>query len=119
MSDQWQADVDHALEKYRELFHCLIDGYAHVVAEAGTGSRYSVIVTVLGDTSVLHEGGRYLVSVLAPWQNCWTWSGGDMDMVYVGEHLKDPTTKIMHGGDLAALTHAVNRTLSLASKRGR
>lgn len=117
-SPAWRDDVRNAKQKYREVFHCSYDHVAHVVAQAGTGSRYSVIVSTLSETSRIHEGGRFLVTVLAPWQNCWTWTTGEMDMAYVTEHLGNPNREVHHGGDIVALTMTINRALYLANMRG-
>ena len=116
-SPAWLDDIRQAREKYKEVFHCSYDHVAHIVAHAGTGSRYSVIVSTLSETSRIHEGGKYLVTVIAPWKNCWTWTSGEMDMVYVAEHLGNPHRTLLHGGDLAALTMTINRALYLARMR--
>lgn len=86
----------------------------YVEAEAGTGSRYVVVVTRLGMAQMV-EGGPLLITVLWPWQDAWTMAEeGYLDQSYVLEHLTVGRGRDgrLHGGDLQALTMTIRHALS-------
>lgn len=129
----WQADQDAAEEKYR-IVGAWENGFPmqhdektvdwnvpewplrqsrQVEAEAGTGSRYVVVVTRLGAGGA-REGGPMLVSVVWPWQDCKVMQAdGWLDQSYVAEHLTDgrASERRLHGGDLWALTQTIRIAL--------
>lgn len=81
----------------------------HVIAEAGTSSRYSVVVTPLGHGGRHEGGGSALVSVLSPWRSAYPFQfEDDVHWTYVTEKL---AKRNPHGGDIAALTLTVARAL--------
>lgn len=86
----------------------------HVVAEAGTGSRYSVVVTPLDKDSRDREGGPVVVTVLSPWTDAKVMQAdGVVAASYVAEHLTAGRWRDdrLHAGDLAALTLTVAHAL--------
>lgn len=85
----------------------------YVTAEAGTGSRYAVVVTRMPNPGAEHEGGRHLISLLQPWQANMVFSlydGEEIDPSYVVEKLLGDRR---HGGDAAGVVITVNTAAKL------
>lgn len=114
----WRRDFDRGMENWHLIGDVMdVGGIRWVEAEARTGSRYVVCVTPLPDLVQKREGGKVLVSVVWPWQDCKVMqSDSYLDVSYVAEHLTDGRNfdRRLNGGDLAALTmtvrHALGRT---------
>lgn len=100
------AVSDFALREYTQT---LGNAVTFVRAEAKTGSTYQVCVARIEGTSLGQNTA--VVSVLQPWQSVWTCCGGMLTADYVLEHWGAHRRKTMHGGDLAALTMAINLAL--------
>lgn len=80
--------------------------YRYGTASAGTGSRYSVLVTRVHGDVASREGGPIIVTVLSPWQIAYPVAdGGFLHRSYVQE--KFLAGRQVHGGDLAALTKLI------------
>lgn len=82
-------------------------------AEAGTGSRYGIVISKLPMVAAAREGGLHLITVLQPWQTnmVFTVDAGEIHPDYLMEKLlpKDRPRNQFHGGDVAALWLAVNK----------
>lgn len=95
------------------------DGDRRIVtvrAEAGTGSNYLVVATPLGSLGERETGGPVLITVINPWQDCWSLQDDPhrtLALSYVAEHLTDGRwrSRRMHGGDVAALTLTIAHIL--------
>jgi hypothetical protein len=84
--------------------------YRYGTASAGTGSRYSVLLTRVHGDVAAREGGPVIVSVLAPWSDTYALAEqGYLDHTYVAEKLTGGRARSgqLHGGDLAALTKLI------------
>lgn len=86
---------------------------AYVNAEAGTGSRYAVQVSLCPGRE--REGGMFLIAVIQPWQA--TYVVADLDPLhidYVVEKLRNPAAAShrIHQGDAVAIHRTVNYALS-------
>lgn len=118
-SDAWFEHADEADDRWHNTGTVTQDvgqdplderRIVHVTAEAGTGSRYSVVVTPLAGGSIYEGGGEVLVSVLSPWRTCYPMQrDGDVHWRYIEEKFL-PRSEC-HGGDLAALTRTIARAL--------
>lgn len=113
--DEFERAAKAAREQYQVLTEAVDLREAYVEAQAGTGSRYVVVATVLPADAREREDGRWLVSVVWPWQDCKV-VDGQVEERYVMEHLTDGKAfdGRLHGGDMAALTLTVRRALSHA-----
>lgn len=86
----------------------------YVNAEAGTGSRYSVVVSKMPPLGAEKEGAGWLVSVLQPWQTCYPVSFLDpLHLDYVLEKFCRPgaDARLIHGGDARAMQATINMAL--------
>lgn len=84
--------------------------YRYGTASAGTGSRYSVLVTRVHADVAAREGGPMIITVLSPWQDSYAIAEqGYLDRSYVAEKLTGGRARegALHGGDLAAITHLI------------
>ena len=85
---------------------------AWVNAEAGTGSRYSVQVSLC--PGAMREGGLYLITVIQPWRTSMVVADLDpIHLSYAMEKLMNPVRQPnqIHGGDAVALQRTVNYAL--------
>lgn len=86
----------------------------YVNAEARTGSRYAVQVSLC--PGHVREGGAYLISVIQPWRA--TYVVADlyaMHLDYVIEKLRNPAAAghAIHQGDAVAIHQTVNYALAM------
>lgn len=109
----FQEDAE-AAERHFEVISSVVSetGEAAVVeAQADTGSRYQVVVVRLPALAGEVLGGRWLISVIQPWQNTWTVSHRPTELAvpYLVEHLGNPHRAYdrHHGGDVRAVQLAV------------
>ena len=113
----FQQQYQKALREYKTT---AIGGNHHgtyMEAEAGAGSRYSVVIAPLPYPGGRKEGGQHLISLLQPWQAnmVFTIDEGEIHADYVLEKLipRDRTLATVHGGDAAAIVITVNTAARL------
>lgn len=126
MSDQtsqwspFQIAARDAQQKFRITARGGNSDGVYLNAEAGTGSRYAVVITPVPNPGHSKEGGAHLISLLQPWQAnmVFTVDGGEIHPDYVLEKLspRDKAPGQMHGGDAAALVMAVNAAADMMAK---
>jgi hypothetical protein len=90
----------------------------YVSAEAGTGSRYAVVVSPMPHPGGDREGGQHLISLLQPWQGNMVFTaypGEEIDPSYVMEKLvpRERSVATVHGGDAAGIVITVNTAARL------
>lgn len=114
ISEQFRSAYHRASLQFRITRYSASEETCYVSSEAGTGSRYAVTVTKLPDDAASREGGRFLISVLAPWQTCYPIAVLDeMHESYILEKLLRPGKDLgdVHGGDAAAIVLTVNEAI--------
>lgn len=118
MEDQFAADMKAAEEAFTVTHEGSWLTYpAFVEAEAKTGSRYVVVASRLDDGFngglAEIEGGRFLLTVVWPWQDAKI-VNGQVEESYIAEHLCGSRhyQGLLNGGDLKALTLACRRALA-------
>lgn len=122
-TSQWspfQIQARDAQQKFRITAQGGSSDGVYVNAEAGTGSRYAVVITPVPHPGAGKEGGQHLISLLQPWQTnmVFTVDGGEIHPDYVLEKLL-PRGKSMdqvHGGDAQAVVLAVNAAAGMMAK---
>lgn len=94
----------------------------YAAAEAGTGSRYAVVITRLPESAHGKEGGTHLISLLQPWQAnmVFTVDGYEIHEDYLLEKLtpRDRVARGLHGGDAQAVVLLVAKAVQLAVSSG-
>jgi hypothetical protein len=114
LKTQFQEAMDAAREKWVATNGSATPGAVHVNAEAGTGSRYSVLVTAMPPTGY-REGAGWLVSVMQPWQTCYPVSYLEgLHFDYAVEKFMRPgqDRDRLHGGDAMAMVMTINFALT-------
>lgn len=91
-----------------------------VQTEAGTGSKYVVVVTKLPEYH--GQGGSHLISLLQPWQKNMAYElmdGEEIHPSYLAEKLLRDGKSVneVHGGDFAAMCLTVNWATSRHADR--
>lgn len=112
-----QAQFDQAMAEYRVVLQGANPSSAYVEAEAGTGSRYAVVISKLPYPAVAREGGDHLVSVLQPIQSNMVFStfpGEEIHLDYLVEKLiARNRPNGMSGGDIAGIWKTVNQAIDV------
>lgn len=112
-----QSQFDQAVAEYVVVQQGGNPNSVYVEAEAGTGSRYAVVISKLPFAGAMREGGQHLISVLQPIQSNMAFSvfpGEEIHLDYVHEKLiarNRPSG--MSGGDLAGIWKTVNHACGL------
>lgn len=112
--DSGQFEVDRrAAEEAFLLVHESNYGQVKVgKAQAGTGSAFMVVVTEVGANQSDMVNGDLVVSVLEPWQRCWTMSKamGTVTLSWVKERFApNGLSGDVHAGDLQAVAMLIAR----------
>lgn len=102
-------DAEMARSHWRMVLVTTGNEITHVVAEAGTGSRYEVVVTTMPDDS--EDGIGTLIAVLAPWRAVTVTVPVDVHLAFVMEKLCDLRRNVQHMGDITALTMTINHAV--------
>lgn len=116
-SDEWVEAATRAEGLWEVIEDYAWSGGRYVTAKSGTGTRTVVIVTVLPTSVANREGGRYLVTVLSPWNCSWPIGehGTTLHLSYLGEKFTEGKfPERTHAGELVAMgktvCHALDRT---------
>lgn len=90
----------------------------YVNAEAGTGSRYTVVVSKLPLVAQQNEGGALLISLLQPRQASMVFTAYPGEVIH-GDYVVEKLCKeLQYGGDRAGVVLAVNEALKIATEAG-
>lgn len=114
----FQIAARDAEQKFTVVATGVMDSAAYLTAEAGTGSRYAVVISRIPHAALSREGGQHLISVLQPWQTNMVFTlfpGDEIHPDYVLEKLlpRGKRAEDLHGGDAQALVMAVNKAAEL------
>lgn len=107
-----QSQFDQATAEFRVVSQGANPHAFYAEAEAGTGSRYAVVISKLPFAGAAREGGQHLISVLQPIQSNMAFTvfpGEEIHLDYLVEKLiarNRPSG--MSGGDLAGIYLTVN-----------
>jgi hypothetical protein len=109
---QFRADYEAADQAWYTTSGDSTPNTVWVQGEARTGSKYEVLISKLPE---IPSSGKYLVSVMQPWQTCYPIADlWELAPEYVLERFKNPVRERseVHGGDVAGVTRAINYAIS-------
>lgn len=110
-SEPWVKAATEARDQFRVPRDVEENGVRFVEAEAGTGSRYTVVSTPLPQVAAMClGGGSHLITVVYPWSVSYMLQrGGDLHWDYLMEKFVSPAREVRktYAGDLMALAMTI------------
>lgn len=113
----FQSQQELASQNWEVLLEDRSPESMFVMAEAKTGSRYSVLISQLPYGAARMTGGDHLITVLQPWQTNYpitTYPGEKLHPSYIAEKLLRPGRALeeTHGGDFEAICLTINHAIT-------